>query len=89
MEVRRQGGDAVIGDIQKAITAYRRLTTAERRLFRDEVGLRGPRDGVRRKRRLSRKPRPDVPADVAPRVRAPRKAKAIAAAEAIPTGTVQ
>jgi hypothetical protein len=52
----------MIEDITKAVAAYRRLGTTEKRLFREEVGLKGPRDGVKRRRRAASKAAtPSVP----------------------------
>lgn len=58
----------MIGDITKAVEAYRRLTPLGKRLFREEIGLKGPRDGVKRKRR-----RVVVEADAPVQVRATRR----------------
>lgn len=75
----------MIADIQKAIAAYQRLNTLGKRLFREEAGLKGPRDGVKRRRKAATKA-PTTP--TTPRLRATRR-KADTTIEVPPSETVQ
>jgi hypothetical protein len=79
----------MIEDITKAVAAYRRLGTTEKRLFREEVGLKGPRDGVKRRRKAGHAAVKATATTAAP-VRRNRKKKDAAAIAVTETGdTVQ